>query len=125
MIRRPPRSTRTDTLFPYTTLFRSHFVTTRSCDACHRITAWTPILAYAHVSPGYRAHRAGMSCSACHKTNNEVISWQFPAYRPDCAGCTANEFTPGEHQKTQSPAPILYTVSELRACRGSCHDYKN
>src|SRR3546814_1624148 len=28
MIRRPPRSTRTDTLFPYTTLFRSD---------CHRI----------------------------------------------------------------------------------------
>src|SRR3546814_16385734 len=30
MIRRPPRSTRTDTLFPYTTLFRSL--------ACHRQT---------------------------------------------------------------------------------------
>src|SRR3546814_4899676 len=28
MVRRPPRSTRTDTLFPYTTLFRS-----RSCSA--------------------------------------------------------------------------------------------
>src|SRR3546814_9018535 len=27
MIRRPPRSTRTDTLFPYTTLFRSPFRT--------------------------------------------------------------------------------------------------
>src|SRR3546814_13318876 len=27
MIRRPPRSTRTDTLFPYTTLFRSTFST--------------------------------------------------------------------------------------------------
>src|SRR3546814_13750715 len=26
MIRRPPRSTRTDTLFPYTTLFRSHML---------------------------------------------------------------------------------------------------
>src|SRR3546814_16638300 len=26
MIRRPPRSTRTDTLFPYTTLFRSDIV---------------------------------------------------------------------------------------------------
>src|SRR3546814_10461865 len=25
MIRRPPRSTRTDTLFPFTTLFRFHF----------------------------------------------------------------------------------------------------
>src|SRR3546814_16960052 len=31
MIRRPPRSTRTDTLFPYTTLFRS--------DACPRLPA--------------------------------------------------------------------------------------
>src|SRR3546814_1101479 len=28
MIRRPPRSTRTDTLFPYTTLFRSRFAET-------------------------------------------------------------------------------------------------
>src|SRR3546814_14213537 len=27
MIRRPPRSTRTDTLFPYTTLFRSQKIT--------------------------------------------------------------------------------------------------
>src|SRR3546814_10275348 len=27
MIRRPPRSTRTDTLFPYTTLFRSALIT--------------------------------------------------------------------------------------------------
>src|SRR3546814_15587753 len=29
MIRRPPRSTRTDTLFPYTTLFRSQVSTSR------------------------------------------------------------------------------------------------
>src|SRR3546814_6466999 len=29
MIRRPPRSTRTDTLFPYTTLFRSDFANYR------------------------------------------------------------------------------------------------
>src|SRR3546814_14790364 len=42
MIRRPPRSTRTDTLFPYTTLFRS------SCRCCLHplpclrvIAAWT------------------------------------------------------------------------------------
>src|SRR3546814_15953411 len=30
-IRRPPRSTRTDTLFPYTTLFRSTLPLRRSC----------------------------------------------------------------------------------------------
>src|SRR3546814_3076725 len=37
MIRRPPRSTRTDTLFPYTTLFRS--VDRRSCLA-EKLPAW-------------------------------------------------------------------------------------
>src|SRR3546814_9347013 len=31
MIRRPPRSTRTDTLFPYTTLFRSRLVGAALC----------------------------------------------------------------------------------------------
>src|SRR3546814_1328124 len=35
MIRRPPRSTRTDTLFPYTTLFRSHF-----CIASRLVQRW-------------------------------------------------------------------------------------
>src|SRR3546814_6758189 len=33
MIRRPPRSTRTDTLFPYTTLFRSPSADRRRCPA--------------------------------------------------------------------------------------------
>src|SRR3546814_20851598 len=33
MIRRPPRSTRTDTLFPYTTLFRSFLVVGESLAA--------------------------------------------------------------------------------------------
>src|SRR3546814_10054719 len=31
MIRRPPRSTRTDTLFPYTTLFRSDMTAIMTC----------------------------------------------------------------------------------------------
>src|SRR3546814_5224525 len=34
MIRRPPRSTRTDTLFPYTTLFRSQSGSNRRPPAC-------------------------------------------------------------------------------------------
>src|SRR3546814_12865232 len=36
MIRRPPRSTRTDTLFPYTTLFRSHQLGVRRGDDLQR-----------------------------------------------------------------------------------------
>src|SRR3546814_19383751 len=34
MIRRPPRSTRTDTLFPYTTLFRSVHVDSAAVKSC-------------------------------------------------------------------------------------------
>src|SRR3546814_7826397 len=54
MIRRPPRSTRTDTLFPYTTLFRSFARQRRGRTApAHRIdTAPLPL-------PG--AGRAGRS----------------------------------------------------------------
>src|SRR3546814_7490935 len=38
MIRRPPRSTRTDTLFPYTTLFRS----SNFPQALAPVARWTP-----------------------------------------------------------------------------------
>src|SRR3546814_14606015 len=37
MIRRPPRSTRTDTLFPYTTLFRSVRVFFSATKLCHHV----------------------------------------------------------------------------------------
>src|SRR3546814_5457587 len=45
MIRRPPRSTRTDTLFPYTTLFRSGFSVALSNldDPADRRTLNTPV----------------------------------------------------------------------------------
>src|SRR3546814_14970790 len=45
MIRRPPRSTRTDTLFPYTTLFRSRCRdqgTDRSDGRARRQRIWRP-----------------------------------------------------------------------------------
>src|SRR3546814_14797473 len=44
MIRRPPRSTRTDTLFPYTTLFRSG-----GGDGGERVQR---IMAAGHLQPG-------------------------------------------------------------------------
>src|SRR3546814_6817490 len=37
MIRRPPRSTRTDTLFPYTTLFRSAYTRCQKCGRPHSV----------------------------------------------------------------------------------------
>src|SRR3546814_6904495 len=46
MIRRPPRSTRTDTLFPYTTLFRSSSaICVRTSNSASSIRSWRPIFA--------------------------------------------------------------------------------
>src|SRR3546814_17562088 len=44
MIRRPPRSTRTDTLFPYTTLFRSARHRRRAGRGGRRVSARDPYL---------------------------------------------------------------------------------
>src|SRR3546814_1388595 len=49
MIRRPPRSTRTDTLFPYTTLFRSLLISAASRIIILRILA--VFSSYAYIIP--------------------------------------------------------------------------
>src|SRR3546814_7011909 len=55
MIRRPPRSTRTDTLFPYTTLFRS-------CVPA--------------VYPAYRSRRIPFQLPARRKSGQERSPWR-------------------------------------------------
>src|SRR3546814_16266389 len=57
MIRRPPRSTRTDTLFPYTTLFRS---LRRSGGCCEMVVE------HAH---GLRQRRGPNAKSSLHKAH--------------------------------------------------------
>src|SRR3546814_4491190 len=51
MIRRPPRSTRTDTLFPYTTLFRSW-----------RASATSPAVSGRAVKSSLVRERRGVAC---------------------------------------------------------------
>src|SRR3546814_16896599 len=57
MIRRPPRSTRTDTLFPYTTLFRSAVVPTLSrlsdISGMYGPQYADQVLASTHANPPY------------------------------------------------------------------------
>src|SRR3546814_8956395 len=63
MIRRPPRSTRTDTLFPYTTLFRSHRAPCGTAQPARRrgwrerAAAWVPPGA-SEAEVGRQQHRA-------------------------------------------------------------------
>src|SRR3546814_6818605 len=51
MIRRPPRSTRTDTLFPYTTLFRSTVIRLRQIEDLRR-EVFGPVLHVATFKSG-------------------------------------------------------------------------
>src|SRR3546814_301738 len=65
MIRRPPRSTRTDTLFPYTTLFRSRSPTYRESDG-PRILSMT-------FDPNQRAIRPNEPLEALVKQQTAVL----------------------------------------------------
>src|SRR3546814_13617032 len=53
MIRRPPRSTRTDTLFPYTTLFRSRVFQDPMAGTCEGLSI-EENMALAHARGGRR-----------------------------------------------------------------------
>src|SRR3546814_15609987 len=50
MLRRPPRSTRTDTLCPYTTLFRSHKKYELGEKACLKAIEADPAIAHPYVN---------------------------------------------------------------------------
>src|SRR3546814_14450414 len=56
MIRRPPRSTRTDTLFPYTTRFRSLHVARATYDPQRPFLPWLMAIARNRMADGARCH---------------------------------------------------------------------
>src|SRR3546814_20456580 len=88
MIRRPPRSTRTDTLFPYTTLFRSdHGVVASLCRAAAAVAHAWPTCFTDHARQGNRSEerRVGKECvSTCrsrwsqyhYKQKKEIVKKQ-------------------------------------------------
>src|SRR3546814_16221517 len=76
MIRRPPRSTRTDTLFPYTTLFRSDF--SRRCPRMSIARPSKRALPRAGRIPRF----AGMTDSTVKTPNDPAGPWAIPVRRP-------------------------------------------
>src|SRR3546814_14618115 len=67
MIRRPPRSTRTDTLFPYTTIVRSREVGRNGGIDCYRATV-------SDQSAWDRALRPKRCKLACHPSLRQTVS---------------------------------------------------
>src|SRR3546814_18175696 len=80
MIRRPPRSTRTDTLFPYTTLFRS--APAAGLEARHRAPGVRGEHAVA-VAAAARARMDGVAARAAGAGRMAVDA--HPALRPAAA----------------------------------------
>src|SRR3546814_5432078 len=121
MTRRPPRSTRTDTLFPYTTLFRSEH------DPRHRranLLGWTrsQIRRVAGGRPAQRARNApasGPLCAApvrlaaCTRRN-----WADACRRKRRQGARRSE----EHtSELQSLMRISYAVLGLKKTNKKTH----
>ncbi len=62
-----------------TGLTLTHFRTPLDCSACHRFPDWS-VITFRHASVSYAAGRpAGLSCSACHSTNTDQVSYSNSA----------------------------------------------
>src|SRR3546814_6965845 len=69
MIRRPPRSTRTDTLFPYTTLFRSNVSRTRRRRSAQRENPVSGL-------PNFEALRSQMAFGSATVVAAKVVNFE-------------------------------------------------
>src|SRR3546814_5483088 len=108
MIRRPPRSTRTDTLFPYTTLFRSAKIRDRA--SSERLRDFAICRAFGFAGTDTRLH--SMSSAALKRTP------------PLFSGSTLSRSRSEEHtSELQSLMRISYAVFCLK--KKTQHAYKN
>src|SRR3546814_10665959 len=74
MLRRPPRSTRTDTLFPYTTLFRSS--SGRSFRSFSSDGSDPRLLSASLERADRRSHRARRQRCAHHPCPHLLVQWR-------------------------------------------------
>src|SRR3546814_6627304 len=98
MMRRPPRSTRTDTLFPYTTLFRSASL------------PHSPICSYDLPST-----------SASGGSASTIPVFPCPTTRPSPHG-TQNAARPGARRHARIPGRSEEHTSELQSLMRSSYD---
>src|SRR3546814_19264702 len=81
MIVLPPRSTRTDTLFPYTTLFRSdsHYCLSGLHPLTSAAAAARPRCQAVHAGPAPRPAAGGAAAAATTRRQCPATAWPCPA----------------------------------------------
>src|SRR3546814_3778305 len=115
MIRRPPRSTRTDTLFPYTTLFRSFGAEPQNTVAKlkgfaaigHNRYATTGETAIRNVQPLFADFEFG-GFALCHNGNlTNALMLRQQLVRQGCLfQSTTDPETRSEEQPSELPSPM-------------------
>src|SRR3546814_7310151 len=108
MIRRPPRSTRTDTLFPYTTLVRSHCSTRMFREVCLNLSGNLPASGN-HVEQAIVATASG--CFSCVASSvNSYATDALSATAPPC------ENPPSRSEEHTSELQSLMRISYAVFC---------
>src|SRR3546814_11140746 len=109
MLRRPPRSTRTDTLFPYTTLFRAQALNKNDWDNISNVGALT-LVGSALVTPTVQGDWEGLGQAALSVGSAgamaEVLKQTFPERRPD--NSDNKSFPSGHSALSFASATTLY-----------------
>src|SRR3546814_3989229 len=110
IIRRPPRSTRTDTLFPYTTLFRSVAIRERR----------KSLRRQRHPKPSVRRHAMSRVSARSEEHTSELQSLMRISYAVFCLKNKKHanharkpEMSQTEHSKLPSRSHISYATQHV------------
>src|SRR3546814_1855071 len=114
MIRRPPRSTRTDTLFPYTTLFRSEELFNVANPNRIQIDAFVPSTDAQRIRPGDQARielagggviDARVRSTRSEEHTSELQSLMRISYAVFCLKKKNHHHTTSYHRHPTPPSP--------------------
>src|SRR3546814_2156839 len=119
MIRRPPRSTRTDTLFPYTTLFRSNNCFFKQC-----CVAAFPADSMQQMIIKPAAAFCARKTMQAHHPKKLPSKWPFPARRSQGKSGGLTRGRSEEHtSELQSLMRISYAVFCLKKKKKQHHQH--
>src|SRR3546814_3073442 len=108
MIRRPPRSTRTDTLFPYTTLFRSAPARARRDAVARPRTLARRRAGSRHIDGDPRSGRAG------HRHHRRWRDAPRKLFEPACDGAVRSEEHTSELQSLMRRSYAVFCLKKKK-----------